>query len=583
MISKQRDMTRAEYDREYRQARRETARLVIAGKRKIRQEYIKVFSRIARVIRENKHKPFLEEQIRSAFPKQELYEYLKQFIMEGRGKAVTLMAGIDKRYVVEALGKVPGHGLSVEKIGRLFDQIAEKHKQGNEPAIKPATALPAVPLLSANSRKQSHSRKCRHTHSVVSNVKERKYTGTGSGEPFVYTFRQSYSLSKSLWAAVEDTEDKIMDVVWGGISQGRDVRTVAADLMAYLKGGPDIIKGRWGKLKPGEKILKGGHWQYATDEARQYAKRLGSKGVDYRAMRLYRSEIHRHQQEAAVEDGEDNPACTGEYDWILMPGREVWLCGCEELATGGPYTKDTIPPYPHPNYDCMVRPRLKDHKEFMRDLKDYVKGVPSEGANEISLWAQEHGLGEDGLAIIPPKGVQPPGLETDIQNELRDLLNYGVVTGRERVSFMKDDGMKITTRDGKKTGYAMPERLRKMIEEESENSIIVLHNHPSGGSFSGDDLFDLLRMKSVKEIRVIGHNRRTYRMAVGNGVRSSGESKEKVIFLKIFEDYLANNLLKYFGSSIDYDALQHYITNDTNMDMKNKFGWYYEDGKLNDR
>lgn len=114
-----------------------------------------------------------------------------------------------------------------------------------------------------------------------------------------------------------DTEEKILDVVWGGISQGRDVKTVAADLMAYLKGGLDVVKGRWGKLEPG---------------TREYAKRLGAKGVDYRAMRLYRSEIHRHQQEAAVEEREDNPGCTGSYDWILMPGREVWLCGCEELA-----------------------------------------------------------------------------------------------------------------------------------------------------------------------------------------------------------------------------------------------------------
>jgi hypothetical protein len=104
--------------------------------------------------------------------------------------------------------------------------------------------------------------------------------------------------------------------------------------MAYLKGGPEAVKGRWGKLEPG---------------TREYAKRLGSKGVDYRAMRLYRSEIHRNQQEAAVEGGEDNPACTGLYDWILMPGRGTFLCNCPELAAGGPYTKDTIPDYPHPN------------------------------------------------------------------------------------------------------------------------------------------------------------------------------------------------------------------------------------------
>jgi hypothetical protein len=415
-------MTKAEYAREYRQARRETARLVIAGKKEIRKAYIKVFSQIARVIRENKHKPFLEEQIRSAFPKRELYEYLKRFIMEGRGKAVKLTADVNKRYILEALQKVPGHGLSVEKIGRLFDQIAEKHRQGSEPAVDPSLSPPAVQPLSANSqRNQKRPAKpctCGHAHFTVlkvhgktyytvKNALRKTYQGQSSGEPHTFTFGQSHSLSKSLWAAVGDAEEKIMDVVWGGISQGRDVRSVSTDLMAYLKGGPEAVKGRWGKLEPG---------------TREYAKRLGSKGVDYRAMRLYRSEIHRHQQEAAVEEGEDNPACTGLYDWILMPGRGTFSCACPEIAAEGPYTKDTIPAYPHPNCDCMVEPRLKDSDDLIRDLKDYVNGVPSEGANEISLWAQRYELGED----LTGKSVG-----ADWDQKLQEAVDYGVHNEKE--------------------------------------------------------------------------------------------------------------------------------------------------------
>jgi hypothetical protein len=863
-------LTRAEYAREYRQARRETARLVISGKRAIRKEYIKVFSRIARVVRENKHKPFLEEQIRGAFPRRELYECLKQFIMEGRGKAVKLMTDINKRYILEALEKVPGCGLSAEKISRLFDRIAEKRKQGAEPAVSP----PTVPLLRANTKP---ARPCtrRHTHPVTKNARSKTYQE--------YTFHQYYSLSKSVWNVVTYTEDKIMDVVWGGISQGRDVRSVAADLMAYLKGGPDIVKGRWGKLKPGEKVLKGGHWQYATKEARQYAKRLGSKGVDYRVMRLYRSEIHRNQQEAAVEEGEDNPACTGKYDWILVPGRGTFLCDCPELAKGGPYTKATIPPYPHPNCllkgikvltangvkniekiqigdmvisadgslqyvkaawktkysgdiyhiktkknhikatanhpfyssgrtipakllkkghnltgittnrifhipcksesenspaaafqkcglfviidfflpggvpvtaiyfngkfyfrkgkidivdstsvvgyrteadvlklikerefiagtenplfrfgsfskvvnralftsngfmrrvcvwyisaymgamlalrkirnmipllnqiafnakaanakffgcaidrvvfiakqlpqnnggntnlaahdeeiislkkkhcnctvynitventrnyiangfavhncDCMITPRLKDSGEFLRQLRDYVKGAPSEGAFEINLWAQEHGLRETGG--VPDE--TPYDLEYDIQHEMRSLLNLGAATGRERVSFMKDNGMIITSRNGKKEGYSMPKTLINRLEkEEPENSIIVLHNHPSGGSFSADDLFDLLRIKSIKEIRVIGHNGRTYRMTVGEGIRPFGGEKEKLAFLDIYNEILGNKFEKHRLSGLGIDDMIYNITNDTNYDVSDKFGWNYKEGWLN--
>ena len=282
--------------------------------------------------------------------------------------------------------------------------MAERRKQGGEGTIKQAVIPLAAPSYALMRQvRPARPGTCRHTHRVVRNARRTTYDAQSGGIHHQFTFGQSYSFSKSVWAAVGDTEEKILDVVWSGISQGRDVRTVAADLMAYLKGGPDVVKGRWGKLEPG---------------TREYAKRLGAKGVDYWAMRLYRSEIHRHQQEAAVEEGEDNPGCTGSYDWILMPGREVWLCGCEELAKGGPYTKDTIPPYPHPNCDCMVQPRLKDHEEFMKQLLDYTHYRDTPGAREIGEWARKHELeGDD--ATTKSTGA-------DWDKKLQDALAYGV-------------------------------------------------------------------------------------------------------------------------------------------------------------
>jgi hypothetical protein len=226
---------------------------------------------------------------------------------------------------------------------------------------------------------------------------------------------------------------------------------------------------------------------------------------------------------------------------------------------------------------------MKDSDDLIKDLKNYVNGVPSEGANEISLWAQEHGLGEEGSGIISPKAEEPKGLETDINNELRNLLNYGTVTGRERISFMKDDGMKITTRDGKKGSYIMPKSLIENLESYPGNSPVVLHNHPSGGSFSGDDLFDLLRIKSVKEIRVIGHNRRTYRMTVGEGIRPFGGTKEKLSFLEIYNEILGNKFEKHRLSGLGIDDMIYNITNDTNYDVSYKFGWDYKEGRLDGR
>jgi hypothetical protein len=363
-------VTKAEHKKAYIAARRETARQVIAGKRKIRQEYVHIIAKIAAVVRANRFKPFLEEQIRAAFPRKELYNWLMTLILNGRANTARLVADIEKRYIFETLDKVPGHGMSKDKIAAMFEAKIARTKIAN-----------SKPFLD-----------------VVKNVKEKKYVGTGftyrpegkwKDTRIDYTFRQSFSLSKSVWDTVNYTEDKILDVVWGGVSQGRDVRTVAADLMAYIHEGPQVLPGRWGKLEPG---------------TREYARRLGKMGVDYRAMRLFRSEKYRHLQEAAVEDGESNPGCTGEYDWILMPGRGTWNCDCPDIAAAGPYKADTIPPYRHSNCDCMIEPRMKDHDEFVRQLRDYVQGEDTPGAREIDEWALGNGLGEESQFAKPPSG-----------------------------------------------------------------------------------------------------------------------------------------------------------------------------------
>jgi hypothetical protein len=369
-----------------------------------------------------------------------------------------------------------------------------------------------------------------------------------------------------------------MDVVWGGISQGRDIRTVSTDLMAYLKGGPEVVKGRWGKLEPG---------------TREYARRLGSKGIDYRVMRIYRSEIHRNQQEAAVKEGEDNPACTGEYDWILMPGRGTFLCNCPELAAGGPYTKETIPDYPHPNCDCMVEPRLKDSDDLIRDLKDYVNGVPSEGANEISLWAQQYELGEDIQAIRSPE--TPPASETPLitptpkemplssppdeaavektmNDEMARLRSLGKKTGKERLTIMTQAGKNAGSWQGGKDHVTISTRIRNILENAPANSLTPIHNHPGSNSFSIDDFDVMCSYDSIKELRVIGHNGTRYRMIVGSGQRVTREELEK------FENFIYNRAMQEVGNKTTQGIRTNYFS-ERNRFMAEHFGWKYEEEK----
>jgi len=413
-------MTKAEHKKAYIAARSATARQVIAGKRKIRHEYVRIFAKIAGIVRANRFKPFLEEQIRAAFPRKELYDWLMKLILNGRANTARLIADIEKKYIFDALDKVPGHGLSKDKITAMFEAKIARTKIANS---KPYTDVVK------NEREKKYTGEKIYT-------KERKYTGTGfayrpegkwKDTRIDYTFRQSFSLGKSVWDTVNHTEDTILDVVLDSISKGRDVRTVAADLMEYVHGGPQALLGRWGKYEPAkyvadigprggkkwDRVPKGAdlrtkEWRgkvTLTPDQRAYRARFGKVGVDYRAMRLYRSEKYRNLQEAAVEDGESNPGCTGEYDWVLMPGRGTWNCECPDVAAAGPYTvAGGIPEYQHPNCDCMVEPRMKDHDEFIQQLRDYVKGEDTPGAREIEEWARENDLRDEPQFMSQPAG-----------------------------------------------------------------------------------------------------------------------------------------------------------------------------------
>lgn len=187
------------------------------------------------------------------------------------------------------------------------------------------------------------------------------------------------SYSSRVWggSGVEgDWLNRVKNLVSAGIAQGRDPVQIAKDLQSYVKGGVQTI-GRWGKLKPG------------TSE---YINRLGSAGVDYRAMRLVRTELYRGMHDASIENGEINPACDDKYDWVLSPGRNDWNCECPDIAAGGPYSKSDIPSYPHVLCMCIVRPVMIGRAEFVQQLKDYVNGADTAGARNINNWANKYGM-----------------------------------------------------------------------------------------------------------------------------------------------------------------------------------------------
>jgi len=192
-------------------------------------------------------------------------------------------------------------------------------------------------------------------------------------------WQDGYTFSERIWGGINGQyQADIKRVVQAGVAQGRDVTQIARDIEVYARNGRDYTfsAGRYGRLRPG------------TGE---YSRRIG-RAIDYRALRLARTELYSAMQTAAAWQGQSNPACPDLYDWELSGGRQGWPCDCADLARNSPYQYVELPGYPHPNCLCVIRQKLRPHGEFMADLQSWSEGgsVPylDEWYNKYYLPAQ---------------------------------------------------------------------------------------------------------------------------------------------------------------------------------------------------
>jgi hypothetical protein len=338
-------VTQGEYRREYRGLRAACGKKSLELKSKVRKLFAASITSTTKAVRAHVRGDNLSESARdaiiAALGKSDLSHDLRGVIATGIDFASASVAKIDATYLVAAVRAAHAEKVltpeAVERgITRTASRIAARRKNALDAGF----------------------------------VRIERAARAGIVEN-----RLRYSLSDSIWKALDRYQAQILAIVQGGINQTRDGVAIAGDLESFLTGGPEAVLGRWGNLLPG---------------AAEYVARLGTAGVDYRTMRLVRSEMYADLQETATWMSEINPASSGEVDWLLQEGRVEWPCDCADLAAGGPYKTDEVPAYPHPNCMCTVQTRLMDHDDFLKDLVDYAKGGDTAGASRIEKWAQTY-------------------------------------------------------------------------------------------------------------------------------------------------------------------------------------------------
>jgi hypothetical protein len=257
---------------------------------------------------------------------------------------------------------------------------------------------------------------------------------------FLRTYHLSDSTSPmQVWDILSESaaeaEERIFAVLEGGRAMGRDAKDIGKDLETFInyKDGGERVIGRWmsmvspykadgtrdekkiqqgwerayiEKLNEGKDVL-GGDWiEYPSPEARRildepqakawirqestgksgrtllppgaraYTNRFGKAGLDYRAIRIMRTESAVNFNKRQDRRAETNPASTGKIMRKLDEHRDSWKCLCQEAAkacrdAGGWRPSEILPEYRaplHKNCMCQDRPIMKDVNEFLDEI-----------------------------------------------------------------------------------------------------------------------------------------------------------------------------------------------------------------------
>jgi len=185
--------------------------------------------------------------------------------------------------------------------------------------------------------------------------------------------QDGYTFSQRIWGGVSEIHGKtlqgiayfwqrdVKNIVLTGFAENRDVLQIAKDIQVYAADGKIKLMKRYGELERG---------------TTQFSKRI-PKNIDWRAIRIARSELYMSMQEQTRIQGQFNPAVKDAekvYRWNLTAGA-VHECVCPDLAANSPYRETEVPAYPHPNCLCYITLIITPRDEFVQDLVEWGQGI----------------------------------------------------------------------------------------------------------------------------------------------------------------------------------------------------------------
>ena len=176
-------------------------------------------------------------------------------------------------------------------------------------------------------------------------------------------YNDSKGLSKRLWSITNRSGDKISTAINSCIAQGMGATDMSQNLKEFAMGGHHT----WSRNKIREKLGDG------------YARKYGSGGLDYEALRLARTTLTHQAQLATLATSKINPY----MDAVIWHSDHQAGRTCQECIDrdGTKYyiDKESVP-LDHPNGMCWLEPAYSmTPEEMAKDMKAWGKGEPNSG------------------------------------------------------------------------------------------------------------------------------------------------------------------------------------------------------------
>ncbi len=185
------------------------------------------------------------------------------------------------------------------------------------------------------------------------------------------------------------------------------------------------------------------------------------------------------------------------------------------------------------NCRCTILQRARwalddeETERIARDTEGNNVVVKHSDAKDMQEFSHEvKALHEENRGVVDKAELQKVIREAQLNPMHRELLRRAEKDGNEHLFFLGANNELLGAYTGDKKHLTFTNEIMSFINIAPEKSLVAIHNHPSGSIISTPDLYSLATSKSIREIRVVGHNGKVYSIDLSDRILKYDEITE---------------------------------------------------------